>query len=340
MDTPTRLLRLLGLLSARAGWTGAELADRLEVTERTLRRDVTRLRDLGYPIEATTGPYGGYELGSGGRLPPLVLDDDEAVAATIALRAVAGAGSTGMESAALSALTKIEQVLPALLRERVSALATTTVGLRRADVPPVDTDTLSAAALACRRFERLRFDYHDANDVATNRLVDPHRVVFTARQWYLVAFDTTRDDWRTFRVDRIAEPRLTGVRFAPRTDAPDAAQLVAHGVALGGYSLHAVVRLHTSPQHAAELLPPTVAVLEPADDGTTMARIGGDADWIARYLAGLDCDFDIIEPQEVRTELAAIASGLLERLLGQLPSSLNNSSPRSAASDGSPPTDE
>ena len=340
MDTPTRLLRLLGLLSARAGWSGAELADRLDVTERTLRRDITRLRDLGYPIEATTGPYGGYELGSGGRLPPLVLDDDEAVAATIALRIVAGAGATGLESAALSALTKIEQVLPVLLRERVSALANTTVGLRRADVPPVNVETLSAAALACRRFERLRFDYQDANDVATNRLVDPYRVVFTARQWYLVAFDGTRDDWRTFRVDRISEPRLTGTRFVPNPDAPNPADLVARGVAVGAYALQAVVRLHAPLERAAELLPATVAVLERETDTTTIARIGGDADWIARYLAGLNCNFEVLEPEEVRTELVAIASGLLERLLGQLPSSLNNSSPRSAASDGSPPNRE
>jgi predicted DNA-binding transcriptional regulator YafY len=340
MDTPTRLLRLLGLLSARAGWSGAELAERLETTERTVRRDITRLRDLGYPIEATTGPYGGYELGSGGRLPPLVLDDDEAVAATIALRAVAGGGASGMESAALSALTKVEQVLPALLRERVSALANTTVGLRRGDVPPVNVETLITAALACRRSERLRFDYRDANEVVTNRLVDPYRVVFTARQWYLVAFDAARDDWRTFRVDRIFEPRLSGARFVPKPDAPDAAQLVARGVAIGAYSLQAVVRLHAPLERAAELLPPTVAVLEAAGDDTTIARIGGDADWIARYLAGLNCDFEILEPEEVRTELVAIATSLLERLLGQLPPSLNNSSPRSAASGGSPPMHE
>jgi predicted DNA-binding transcriptional regulator YafY len=340
MDTPTRLLRLLGLLSARPGWTGAALAERLEITERTVRRDIARLRDLGYPIDATSGPAGGYELGSGGRLPPLVLDDDEAVAATIALRAIAGGGTTGMESAALSALTKLEQVLPVLLRERIGAIASATVGLRRGDVPPVPVETLITAALACRRVERLRFDYRDANDVVSNRLVDPYRVVFTARQWYLVAYDTSRHDWRTFRVDRMSEPRLTGSRFVPVPDPPDAVELVARGVAVFGYTLQAVVRLHVDHERAVEMIPQTVAMLEAQPDGTTLARIGGDADWIARYLAGLNCEFEVIEPEEVRTELVAIATRLLGHLPGGLPSSLNNSSPRSAASDGSPPSHE
>jgi predicted DNA-binding transcriptional regulator YafY len=207
-------------------------------------------------------------------------------------------------------------------------------------VPPVNVETLITAALACRRFERLRFDYRDANDIVTNRLVEPYRVVFTARQWYLVAFDASRDDWRTFRVDRISEPKLNGARFVPDPDAPDPTDLVAHGVAVAAYPLQALVRLHTPLERATEWLPPTVAVLEASDDGTTIARIGGDADWIARYLAGLPCDFDILEPEEVRKELVALANALLDRLLGGLPSSLDNSSPRSAASDGSPPTDE
>jgi predicted DNA-binding transcriptional regulator YafY len=340
MDTPTRLLRLLGLLSARASWSGAELAERLEVTERTLRRDITRLRDLGYPIEATTGPYGGYELGSGGRLPPLVLDDDEAVAATIALRAVAGGGTSGLETAALSALTKLEQVLPVVLRERVAAIASATVGLRRRDVPPVNVESLLTAALACRRFERLRFDYRDANESASDRLVDPYRVVFTARQWYLVAFDTNRDDWRTFRVDRMSEPKLTGARYVPMEDAPDAVELVARGIAVGAYPLQAVVRLHVPRERAVELLPPTVAVLEDDTDiahgGTTIARIGGDADWIARYLVGLDCEFDVLEPDDVIAEVRAIAT----RLLGDCRPRSTTPRPGSAASDGSPPSRE
>ncbi|MCU1429492.1 MAG: YafY family transcriptional regulator [Actinomycetia bacterium] len=312
MDTATRLLRLLGLLSSRSGWTGTELAERIEVTERTLRRDITRLRELGYPIEATTGPYGGYELGSGGRLPPLVLDDDEAVAVAMALRAVAGFGATGSESGALSALTKLEQVLPAGLRERVGALATFTVGLRRGNLPPVDVDTLVIVALACRRSECVRFDYRDANDADTNRLVHPYRVVYTERQWYLVAFDTSRDDWRTFRVDRMSVVGTTGTRFTPNPDPPDAAGLVARGIAVASYTTRATVRLHLGIDQARRCISSTIAVLEDAGDGTTIAQIGGDPDWIARYLAGLECTFALIEPDEVRKELHALAARLLE----------------------------
>jgi predicted DNA-binding transcriptional regulator YafY len=313
VDTPTRLLRLLGLLSARAGWTGAALAERLEVTERTLRRDVTRLRDLGYPIEATTGPYGGYQLGAGGRLPPLVLDDDEAVAVAMALRAVAGGSPTGEEPAALSALTKLDQVLPVALRDRVNALATVTVGLRRGSLPPVDIDTLVTTALCCRNHETLRFDYRDANDVLTNRHVQPYRVVYTDRQWYCVAFDLTRDDWRTFRVDRMDWVHSTGTRFVPVDDPPDAAELVARGLAIAAYPETALVRVHAPIEQTSRGMSPTIAVLEAGDDGTTIARIGGDAGWIARYLAGLEWPFDLLEPEAVRTELHALGRRLQER---------------------------
>jgi predicted DNA-binding transcriptional regulator YafY len=313
VDTPTRLLRLLGLLSARAGWTGAQLADRLDVTERTLRRDITRLRELGYPIEATTGPHGGYQLGAGGRLPPLALDDDEAVAVAMALRAHAAGGASGEESAALSALTKLDQVLPAPLRDRVHALATVTVGLRRGGLPPVDIDTLVTTALCCRNHETLRFDYRDANDALTNRHVHPYRVVYTDRQWYCVAFDLTRDDWRTFRVDRMDWVHATGTRFVPVDDPPDAADLVARGIAIAAYPETAVVRIEAPIDETARVISRTIAVLEPGDDGTTIARIGGDADWIARYLASLEWPFELLEPDVVRTELHALAQRLLER---------------------------
>lgn len=310
VDTPTRLLRLLGLLSARASWNAAELADRLEITERTVRRDMTRLRDLGYPIVATTGPHGGYELGAGGHLPPLVLDDDEAVAATIALRSAAGDHASGMEAAALSALAKLERVLPAVLRSRVNALASMTIGLRRTDVPEVDVALLTTTALACRQAERVRFDYTDSNGAVTNRVVEPYRVVFSARQWYLVAFDPSRDDWRTFRVDRIDTLRSTGQRFVPVDDPPDAAALVARGLAVYAYSLQAVIRLHASFERAASQVSSTVGLLERETDDTTIARIGGDPDWIARYLAGLQCEFDVLEPDSVRDELVALGERL------------------------------
>jgi len=316
MDTPARLLRLLVLLSARASWTAPELAARLEITERTVRRDMNRLRGLGYPIEGRTGPYGGYALGAGGHLPPLVLDDDEAVAVAVGLRAAAAGAAPGSESAALSALTKLDRVLPAKLREQVGALRAVTVGLGRSDLPAFEVDTLVTSALACSRPERLRFAYVDANDNRSDRLVEPFRLVFTSRSWYLVAYDTTRADWRTFRVDRMTELTLTGARFAHR-EAPDAATMVAEGMAVNAYALQARVRLHVSIDEARTLVSRTIAILEPDSEsdsdsgaGTTIARIGGDADWIARYLAGLECRVEVLEPEEVRAEMRALAGRL------------------------------
>jgi predicted DNA-binding transcriptional regulator YafY len=304
MDTPARLLRLLALLPARATWPASELAERLEVTERTVRRDVQRLRALGYPIAGTTGPYGGYALGAGGRLPPLVLDDDEAVAVAIGLRAGAG-GATGVESAALSALTKLDGVLPAVLRERIGALRAVTVGLGRGGPPPVDIDALVVIAIACRRPERLRFTYQDANDRVTDRLVEPYRVVFTQRSWYLVAHDAARDDWRTFRVDRMRELALAGTRFTHR-DTPDAAGMVAEGMAVGAHELQARVRLDLPLADAQRLVPRTVGILEPGDGNSTIARIGGDAEWIATFVAGLECGVEVLEPPVVRAAVRRI----------------------------------
>jgi predicted DNA-binding transcriptional regulator YafY len=166
--------------------------------------------------------------------------------------------------------------------------------------------------MACRNTEPLRFDYRAANDAFTSRHVQPYRVVFTDRQWYLVAFDLTRDDWRTFRVDRTSSLRPTGTRFSPIDDPPDAAQLVARGLAVGSHADTAVVRLHASIDEAARAIPPTIAVLEASDDGTTTAYIGGDADWVARYLAGLECRFDVLEPEAVRVELRALGQRLLD----------------------------
>ena len=309
---PSRLLRLLGLLSSRAWWSAGELAAETGVTERTVRRDVTRLRDLGYPVEATTGRHGGYTLGRGGHLPPLVLDDDEAVAVALGLRTAAG-GATGSESAALSALAKLDQVLPARLRERVAAVAAVTVGLRGPGLPEVDLDQLVTAGLACRRPERLRFTYRAADDAASERHVEPYRLVYTDRYWYLVAFDPDRDDWRTFRVDRMSELHLTNARFTPRADPPDAVALVSRGVAVAAYEHQVQVRLHVSRDDAARRLPPTVAVLEAETDETCLARIGGDADWIARELAGLECAFEVLDSQAVRAELRALGRRLVRQ---------------------------
>jgi predicted DNA-binding transcriptional regulator YafY len=299
---------LLGLLAGRCWWTAAELAAEIDVTERTVRRDITRLRDLGYPIDGTTGPYGGYSLGRGGHLPPLVLDDDEAVAVAVALRQSAG-GGVASPAAALGALTKLEQLLPAPLRERVVAVAEMTVGLQppgpagsRAGSGAVET--LVAAALAARRLERLRFRYTAGTGEESERLVEPLRLVQSDRRWYLVAFDPSRGDWRTFRVDRMAGAALTGHRFVAQPDPPDPAALVARGLASAGYDVSARVRLFVPAGEAVRLVPPSVGVLEPAGPGDDPAEsvimvIGGSLDWLARYLAGLHARFEILDPPEL-----------------------------------------
>jgi predicted DNA-binding transcriptional regulator YafY len=312
VDAAERALELLALLGSRPFWTGDELCDRLAVTDRTVRRDVARLRRQGYPIEATSGPAGGYRLGPGGRLPPLVLDDEEAVAVAVALRQASAAAGSGLEDASLTALTKLDQVLPPRLRQRVAAVAAVTLHLRPGHLPAVDTDRLVTLALCCRLPERVRFDYVDAQGRDSVRHVEPFRLVSTDRSWYLVARDVDRDAWRTFRVDRVDRVRPTGARFEHR-DPPDAVGQVAAGLAVHAYDTRAEVVLHAPLDVARRLVPPTVGLLDPLDDGRTRARIGGDADWIARFLAGLDVRFEVLDPPALRTELRALARRLLRQ---------------------------
>jgi predicted DNA-binding transcriptional regulator YafY len=310
-ETSSRLLRLLTLLAARAWWTGPELTERLEITDRTLRRDINRLRGLGYPVAATPGRFGGYRLGAGGRLPPLVLDDDEAVAVAVGLRAAAGGGAVGLETAALSALTKLDQVLPGALRERVDALRAVTIDLRGGQsLPNVDLDHLVIIALACGRSERLRFAYRSGEDALSDRLVEPFRLVYTERRWYLVANDMNRAAWRTFRVDRMSEITNTRARFTRRGE-PDAAGLVAEGLAVSVYPLQVRLRFHLPATAVARIVSPTVGVIETDEGNTTVVRMGGDADWIARYVVGCECRIDVLDSDEVRAELRAIGERLV-----------------------------
>jgi predicted DNA-binding transcriptional regulator YafY len=217
-DPTGRALQLLSLLQTHRLWRGSELAERLEVTERTVRRDVDRLRDLGYPIDATPGTDGGYRLAAGAHLPPLVLDDDEAVAVALGLRAAAGAAIGGIEDTSVQALAKIEQLLPNHLRRRVSALNANVVSLRRAHRvhEVVDPDALSVLASGCRDHEQVSFKYRSRDGGDSRRLVEPHQLVAADHLWYLVAWDVRRTDWRTFRVDRLSGAQLAGVRFRPR----------------------------------------------------------------------------------------------------------------------------
>ena len=320
VDTPARLLRLLAMFTTRATWNADELAGRLEITTRTLRRDVTRLRDLGYPIASTTGRYGGYELGAGGRLPPLLLDDDEAIAVSVALRELSSDADPTLGEAALSASTKLRQVLPEALRDRVDALGEVSVGIRQGrgqrtqhGDSRVELPNLMALAMCCRRGERVRFTYRDGADRVSERRVEPHRLVSLGRRWYLVGFDLDRDDWRTYRVDRISDLTPTGHRNASR-ETPDAGALVSEGVAVRVFETRTRVLMHAPSQDVVTFVGPTIGVVEQSAPGsdTCVVTIGGDPDWVARFLASLPVEFEVLDPPEVRDELRALAERLLQ----------------------------
>ena len=308
MDTPVRLLRLLALMSSRSNWRANELAERFEVTERSIRRDITRLRDLGYPVESVTGPLGGYSLGAGGRLPPLLLDDDEAVSIAVALHDVANNAAPSLADGALSALTKLGQVMPVSLRERVAALSSVVVGIGRpTDRTPDQSnqvESMMVLAVACARSERIRFDYRSGDGTETVRHTEPFRLVSFGQRWYLVANDLDRADWRTFRVDRISRVRNNGARFV-RGETPDAAALVAAGIAVNAYSDRCVVDVHAPPDEVARHIAPTVGVISahPTREDWSSVEIGGEPEWVARYLAGLPLPCRVVDPPAVRAAL-------------------------------------
>ena len=311
LDTSARLLRLLSLLQSRPDWTGAELAGRLGVTGRTVRRDVDRLRALGYPVDAVPGVGGGYRLGIGATMPPLLLDDDEASAVAIALAVTAGGAVAGMEEAALAALAKLDRLLPDRLRARTAAVrsATVRVGSWGSDVDPAVLVLLAQAAAG---EERLRLVYRDREDRETERRVDPYRLVSTGRRWYLVAYDVDRADWRTFRVDRVASATATGHRFR-LDDPPDAAALVSRATSVSPYRWAAVVRVDAPVEEVARRVPATVALVEAADDATVLTTGSDHLDAIVGHLFGLGLPFEVLEPPELRVRLAEAAEDALAR---------------------------
>jgi predicted DNA-binding transcriptional regulator YafY len=307
LQTSARLLRLLSLLQARADWSGRELADRLGVTTRTVRNDVQRLRSLGYPVHASPGVGGGYRLGAGAALPPLLLDDEEAVAVAIGLRTAAAGSVTGIQETSVRALAKLEQVLPSRLRHRVNALQAATVEIA-ASGPTVDPEVLTAVAGACRDHQRLRFDYRDHDGSATIRTVEPHRLVHDRGRWYLVAWDVDRQDWRTFRADRI-QPRIpTGPWFVPRElPGGDVATYLLRGVGSATWRYRARVRVHAPAAAITGRLPPAVLV-EAIDEHTCIINVGSDTpQMLAVYLGMLDADFEVGEPSELLEQLRTLA---------------------------------
>jgi predicted DNA-binding transcriptional regulator YafY len=310
-QTSSRLLELLSLLQGRRDWPGGELADRLGVSGRTIRRDIERLRQLGYPVESLSGRAGGYRLRAGSAMPPLLLDDEEAIAIAVGLRTAARASVSGIEETSVRALVKLEQVLPAHLRRRVSALGSATFTLP-AEGPTVDPQHLTVIAAACRDSECLRFAYRRRDGVDSRREVEPDSLVNRGRRWYLVAWDRRREDWRTFRIDRLAKPAATGVRFVPRRlPAKDAAAFVAQSIAGAPNRFEAVVTLHAAAEEISRRVPAYWGAIEPIDARTCRFKAGDDdVAWLALRIAMLGVDFEVREPPELIEQLRALASRL------------------------------
>lgn len=323
-DTPARLLKLLSVLQGGREHTGPELGERLGVSPRTVRRDVDRLRELGYPVEATIGAIGGYRLTAGKAMPPLLLDDDEAVAVAVGLRTAATDTVSGIAEASARALAKLEQVLPDRLRRRVGAVQRATVPLTvgpTGAVPAphgeVAAETLAVLAAASTRGEGLRFGYEGKRGAPGARHVEPYRLVSTGGRWYLVAYDRDREDWRSFRVDRISEPRPTGVRHPARElPAADAAAFVAESIAGPRARYRAVVTLYVPLDEAARRLPRGAGRLEPDPESAERCTLiaGGDAlDWLAVRIALLEIDLEVREPPELVEFLDRMGERLTRR---------------------------
>jgi len=300
LETSARLLRLLSLLQARRDWTSTELATRLGVSTRTIRNDVGRLRGLGYPVDARPGVAGGYRLGTGAALPPLLLDDEEAVAVAVGLRTAASGSIAGIEETSVRALAKLQQVLPSRLRRRVSAFQAYALPIPSRG-PQADPDVLTVIAGACRDHERLRFDYRAHSGAASRRSVEPYRLVNYQQRWYLVAWDTERHAWRTFRVDRIKPRTPAGPRFTPRALPPDreiAAQ-VARGVDEATWRYRARVIVHAPASHVRGRLPIPVEVESLGEDQCAFEPGADDPQLLALYLGMLDADFTIVDSPEL-----------------------------------------
>jgi predicted DNA-binding transcriptional regulator YafY len=314
LETSGRLLRLLSLLQSRRDWRGTELAERLGVGLRTVRRDIERLRELGYPVDAVPGVAGGYRLGVGAALPPLLLEDDEAVAVAISLRMAATGSVAGLEETALRALTRLQQMLPSALRQRISAFRTTTVALAGAGgaASSVGPELLTAVAVACRDQRVLRMRYA-GRDGSSLRAVEPHRLVHTPRRWYLVAWDTGRDGWRTFRLDRITElAGPPGARFAPRElPAADVAAYVSQSISSAPYRYQARIVIHAPLAEVAPHTSPVSSRVEAIDAGSCMLYSGADSlTEIALYVAVKGFDFHVLDPPELVPVLRSLAARL------------------------------
>lgn len=310
-ETAARLLRLLGLLERKPAWSGRDLSDALHVDTRTVRRDIERLRSLGYQVEANPGTGGGYRLGVGPEMPPLLLDEQEATAVAVVLGVMASVAVPGVEQGALAALSKLDRLLPPHLRGQLVSLRASTIALLpRMDAVPAEQ--LIAFARACDGHERVSFAYRSFDGTETDRRVEPHRLVATDRRWYMVGYDLDRRDWRTFRVDRATAVRLTGHTFEPRP-LQDPGGMVSQGIATAKYDVMARVRISAPLDVVSERVGTNAASLRAA--GTdTIAELGTDSfEWLAGYLIDTTWDFEILDPVDWRARMRDLGSRLAAR---------------------------
>ncbi|MHB1571300.1 MAG: helix-turn-helix transcriptional regulator [Solirubrobacteraceae bacterium] len=312
LETSARLLALLSLLQLRREWSGSELALRLEVGARTIRRDIQKLRSLGDPIAAAPGVAGGYRLGSGAELPPLLLDDAEAVAVAVGLRTAASGSIAGIEETSLRALAKLEQVLPSRLRRRVRTLGDATSTFVT-EGPTIDAELLAALATACRDASRVRFSYVAKDDRASRRHAEPNALVHSGHRWYLLAFDLDRDDWRTFRIDRIRGGARVGGRGRRRAvPGADPAAYVKSQLRSAGEDAQAApgqVRIDAPAERIAPRVPSRYAFVEPhGEDSCIVTTRGPWSHHFLVWIASLDERFEILGPLELRQRARTIAT--------------------------------
>jgi predicted DNA-binding transcriptional regulator YafY len=309
LETSARLLRLLSLLQVRRDWTGPELAERLDVTTRTVRNDVDRLRRLGYPVEASPGVAGGYRLGESATMPPMLLDDDEAVAVALALRTATSGAVEGAAEASVRALLKLQRLLPSHLRERVESLRVSALSVPSPETA-VSPDLLVAIAAACRNTERVRFDYVSHDGSRSRRDVEPYRLVAANSRWYLLAWEPARDAWRTFRVDRIDLRPPVGPRFVPKPLPPDEqiVEHVARGVATATWHYRARVVVHASADHVRGLIPVRLSIIDQGDSRCEIVVGSDDPRTLALYLGMLDAEFEVVNAPDLRVALHELAA--------------------------------
>ena len=309
LPTSTRLLRLLTLLQSRRHWSGRDLSERLEIDQRTVRRDVDRLRELGYPVQAFSGHGGGYQLGAGSSMPPVLLSDDEAVAVAVALRAAAGSVDK-VEETSIGLLAKLDQVLPARLRKRASALHSVTITLPMNERAPA-VDVLTRIAAACRDNLRLKLSYQDRSGKGTSRHLEPLRLAHTGRRWYLVAWDLDRDDWRTFRVDRVQQVSSIGAQFVPRKFPGDIVAYLSRSLMHMAYTYRVKLRLKGGLDGLSKRVPKWCGELEQLDDEHCCLSLGADSlDNLVTMLVMTGVDFEVIEPLDLIPELRKVSERL------------------------------